>query len=303
MSHLNHLPSPLRPAPPTHLNQLPSILNQPAKRPSPARFPSTTSTLTTVPSVSTEGSVTGSWLDTCWNHEKAGQIPSNPKSRVIKSHWPSSGFQGNPSESWNKSNKDHTLLGCLSDVHSLRASPNMTEKEVRLRAFKQAVSSHFLDFCGDEPQDAHEFLSVLLSQLKEEWESALRRGVALSTVTCPVESIFDFRLQVTRTCCSCGVKVYGTEVYSHLSLDLCPHCEESVQAPREADGTESDTSGYVGSLSEEEQLQLAIKLSLQNSSLPPGLSLQDIKRPVPPRTKHNMREETQIQTHKSLCQR
>ncbi|KAJ8376066.1 hypothetical protein SKAU_G00066460 [Synaphobranchus kaupii] len=70
-------------------------------------------------------------------------------------------------------------------------------------------------------QDAHEFLSVLLSQIKEEGVS-LRTRVGLHPYTCTIESNFEFELLSTRTCLSCGDKVSKTESYNCLSLDLVP---------------------------------------------------------------------------------
>ncbi|XP_036399243.1 ubiquitin carboxyl-terminal hydrolase 37-like [Megalops cyprinoides] len=236
------------------------------------------------------------------------------------------------------------LFKSLSDVHSARASGNMHHKAELLRTFKMAVANGFGDFSGDEQQDAHEFLSVLLSQLKEEWESLKRRG-ALDAHACPVESNFDFRLQVTRTCCRCGAQVFRTEVYSHLSLDIVPqgtlldslrhyfkptqvecrcercpgqqasvsvkllslprvlviqlkrfsmdsswnltklenrtqipqelalnlHCVQNIEAPHEVDRTAGDSIGPLDGLSEEEQIKLAIELSLKGSAPPPAV--------------------------------
>ncbi|KAJ8346899.1 hypothetical protein SKAU_G00283000 [Synaphobranchus kaupii] len=70
-------------------------------------------------------------------------------------------------------------------------------------------------------QDAHEFLSVLLSQIKEEGVS-LRTRVGLHPYTCTIESNFEFDLLSTRTCLSCGDKVSKTESYNCLSVDLVP---------------------------------------------------------------------------------
>ncbi|XP_036406877.1 ubiquitin carboxyl-terminal hydrolase 37-like [Megalops cyprinoides] len=229
------------------------------------------------------------------------------------------------------------LSKCFSDLHLAR-SGHMDEKVKLVRALKKTVSDNYRDFCGDEQQDAHEFLSVLLSQLKEESES-LKRRLALGSYSCPVESNFDFRVQVVRTCCRCGAQVCGTEFYSNLSLDLVPqgnlqdslkqyfkvtkvdcrcpkcpgqqatvqtrllslprvlvlqlkrftmtsswtlqkleskvaippelslhpHCAPKVETPQEPVGTGSQSSG-VETMSEEEQVELAIKLSMEASS-------------------------------------
>ncbi|XP_035290789.1 ubiquitin carboxyl-terminal hydrolase 37-like [Anguilla anguilla] len=112
------------------------------------------------------------------------------------------------------------LLKCLADLHSARAS-HSRQKISLLKTLKQTIATNFSDFCGTEQQDAHEFLSVLLSQLKEEGVS-LRTREGLHPYTCSIEANFEFDLLTTRTCLSCGEKVRRTESYNCLSVDLVP---------------------------------------------------------------------------------
>ncbi|KAJ8341874.1 hypothetical protein SKAU_G00341650 [Synaphobranchus kaupii] len=116
---------------------------------------------------------------------------------------------------------DHAVLGCLADLHSARTSCCRERKISLLKTLKRTIATNYSDFCGEEQQDAHEFLSVLLSQLKEEGAS-LRTRVGLHPYTCTIESNFEFELLSTRMCLSCGDMVSKTEYYNCLSVDLVP---------------------------------------------------------------------------------
>ncbi|KAG5831853.1 hypothetical protein ANANG_G00284350 [Anguilla anguilla] len=113
------------------------------------------------------------------------------------------------------------LLKCLADLHSARASRSSELKICLLKTLKRSIASNFSDFWGDEQQDAHEFFSILLSQLKEEGVS-LRTRMGLHSFTCAIEANFEFELLSTRKCLSCGTKVCNTESYNCLSVDLVP---------------------------------------------------------------------------------
>ncbi|KAG5836259.1 hypothetical protein ANANG_G00252690 [Anguilla anguilla] len=91
------------------------------------------------------------------------------------------------------------LLKCLADLQSAQASYSRKHKI----------------------RDAHEFLSVLLSQLKEEGVS-LRTRVGLHPYTGSIEANCEFGLLSIRKCLSCGEKVCRTESYNCLSVDLVP---------------------------------------------------------------------------------
>ncbi|KAJ8346433.1 hypothetical protein SKAU_G00278340 [Synaphobranchus kaupii] len=113
------------------------------------------------------------------------------------------------------------LLSCLVDLHSARDSGSSKQKTGLLKTLKKSISQNCRDFCGYEQQDAHEFLSAFLSQMKEE-------GFILSTIygqhpyTCPIKANFEFDLLSTRTCLSCGARVSKTESYNSLCVDLVP---------------------------------------------------------------------------------
>ncbi|KAJ8352212.1 hypothetical protein SKAU_G00236880 [Synaphobranchus kaupii] len=108
---------------------------------------------------------------------------------------------------------------CLADLHSARASCSRERKMSLLKNLKRTITANYSDFCGDQQQDAHEFLSVLLSQIKEEGVS-MRTRVGLHPYTYTIESNFKFELLSTRTCLSCGDNVSKTESYNCLSVDL-----------------------------------------------------------------------------------
>ncbi|KAJ8275787.1 hypothetical protein COCON_G00075390 [Conger conger] len=118
-----------------------------------------------------------------------------------------------------RSNLPTSLLKCLTDLHSARASPSHQRKISLLKTLKQTITANFSDFCGDEQQDAHEFLSVLLSQLKDEGLS-MRTRVGLHPDASTIVANFEFELLSTRTCLSCGEKVCRTEPSNCLSVDL-----------------------------------------------------------------------------------
>ncbi|XP_061105168.1 ubiquitin carboxyl-terminal hydrolase 29-like [Conger conger] len=118
-----------------------------------------------------------------------------------------------------RSNLPTSLLKCLTDLHSARASPSHQRKISLLKTLKQTITANFSDFCGDEQQDAHEFLGVLLSQLKDEGLS-MRTRVGLHPDASTIVANFEFELLSTRTCLSCGEKVCRTEPSNCLSVDL-----------------------------------------------------------------------------------
>ncbi|KAJ8354078.1 hypothetical protein SKAU_G00216450 [Synaphobranchus kaupii] len=145
-------------------------------------------------------------------------------------------------ESCWKSNLTTHLLKCLADLHSTRTSCNRERKISLLKTLKRSIAKNYSDFCGEEQQDAHEFLSVLLSQLKEEGVS-LRTRVGLHPYTCTIEANFEFELLSTRTCLrvlvvqlkrfsvnSRGVKLHNR---LHISPQLClqAHSRANVRRP------------------------------------------------------------------------
>ncbi|KAJ8349665.1 hypothetical protein SKAU_G00247950 [Synaphobranchus kaupii] len=116
-------------------------------------------------------------------------------------------------------------------------SPEM--KKDLLRRVKSAISSTAERFSGYMQNDAHEFLSQCLDQLKEDvekvnkcwknelqsWEepqgSRLGEEPDLSRIyTCPVAANMEFEVQHTISCKDCGEVVTKREQFNDLSIDL-----------------------------------------------------------------------------------
>uniref|UniRef100_A0A8C7M414 Ubiquitin carboxyl-terminal hydrolase n=1 Tax=Oncorhynchus kisutch TaxID=8019 RepID=A0A8C7M414_ONCKI len=118
-------------------------------------------------------------------------------------------------------------------------------KKDLLRRVKSAISSTAERFSGYMQNDAHEFLSQCLDQLKEDvekmnksWKSesaaaawdeppqqaaAARPGEEANTsriYTCPVVVNMEFEVQHTITCKDCGEVVTKREQFNDLSIDL-----------------------------------------------------------------------------------
>ncbi|TRY88848.1 hypothetical protein DNTS_016932 [Danionella cerebrum] len=130
----------------------------------------------------------------------------------------------------------------------LRRFANLLEKkdvstpEVKkdlLRRVKNAISSTAERFSGYMQNDAHEFLSQCLDQLKEDVEKINKScrseqsldepqsGARLAEepdasriYTCPVTTNMEFEVQHTITCKSCGEVVTKREQFNDLSIDL-----------------------------------------------------------------------------------
>ncbi|TSK92913.1 Ubiquitin carboxyl-terminal hydrolase 37 [Bagarius yarrelli] len=112
-------------------------------------------------------------------------------------------------------------------------------KKDLLRRVKSAISSTAERFSGYMQNDAHEFLSQCLDQLKEDvekvnktsrsessaWEepqsTRLTEDVDTSRIyTCPVTVNMEFEVQHTITCKSCGEVITKREQFNDLSIDL-----------------------------------------------------------------------------------
>uniref|UniRef100_A0A667ZZW6 Ubiquitin carboxyl-terminal hydrolase n=1 Tax=Myripristis murdjan TaxID=586833 RepID=A0A667ZZW6_9TELE len=102
-----------------------------------------------------------------------------------------------------------------------------TKKDL-LRKVKNAISSTAERFSGYMQNDAHEFLSQCLDQLKEDvekmnksWRNEPGEEVDTSRVyTCPVVVNMEFEVQHTITCKGCGEVVTKREQFNDLSIDL-----------------------------------------------------------------------------------
>ncbi|XP_018590955.1 ubiquitin carboxyl-terminal hydrolase 37 isoform X2 [Scleropages formosus] len=112
-------------------------------------------------------------------------------------------------------------------------------KKDLLRRVKSSISSTAERFSGYMQNDAHEFLSQCLDQLKEDfekmnkswknephsWEESqgARPGEEPDTsrvYTCPVGANMEFEVQHTITCKGCGEVVTKREQFNDLSIDL-----------------------------------------------------------------------------------
>ncbi|XP_018408084.1 PREDICTED: ubiquitin carboxyl-terminal hydrolase 37 [Nanorana parkeri] len=112
-------------------------------------------------------------------------------------------------------------------------------KKDLLKKVKSAISATAERFSGYMQNDAHEFLSQCLDQLKEDmgklnktWKSELSSGDDASAVkatedvaatrvyTCPVINNFEFEAQHSISCKMCGEIVIKREQFNDLSIDL-----------------------------------------------------------------------------------
>ncbi|KAK7168551.1 hypothetical protein R3I93_004769 [Phoxinus phoxinus] len=115
-------------------------------------------------------------------------------------------------------------------------SPPEVKKDL-LRRVKSAISSTAERFSGYMQNDAHEFLSQCLDQLKEDvekinkscksepWDEPQSARLAeeadpARVYTCPVTVNMEFEVQHTITCKSCGEVVTKREQFNDLSIDL-----------------------------------------------------------------------------------
>ncbi|CAB1346722.1 unnamed protein product [Coregonus sp. 'balchen'] len=139
-----------------------------------------------------------------------------------------------------------SLFSLPSRFAHLLAKKDISCPEVKkdlLRRVKSAISSTAERFSGYMQNDAHEFLSQCLDQLKEDmekvnksWKSdsaawdeppqqaaAVRPGEEADTsrtYTCPVVVNMEFEVQHTITCKGCGEVVTKREQFNDLSIDL-----------------------------------------------------------------------------------
>uniref|UniRef100_A0A8C2KIU0 Ubiquitin carboxyl-terminal hydrolase n=1 Tax=Cyprinus carpio TaxID=7962 RepID=A0A8C2KIU0_CYPCA len=119
-------------------------------------------------------------------------------------------------ERWNDGS---TMLRALTDLHMTRLTGNdMNLKAKLLSTVKRCIETRHPDFLGDHQQDAHEFLMVCLSHLKEEGELLQSYW---PQYTCPVANM-EFQLKRRRTCDSCGFQRSFREDSNYLSLVIGP---------------------------------------------------------------------------------
>ncbi|XP_056610424.1 ubiquitin carboxyl-terminal hydrolase 37 [Triplophysa dalaica] len=133
----------------------------------------------------------------------------------------------------------NALLRRFAHLLAKKDSSSPEVKKDLLRRVKNAISSTAERFSGYMQNDAHEFLSQCLDQLKEDvekinkswknepsvWEepqnARLTDEVDTSRIyTCPVTVNMEFEVQHTITCRSCGEVVMKREQFNDLSIDL-----------------------------------------------------------------------------------
>ncbi|XP_073764076.1 ubiquitin carboxyl-terminal hydrolase 46 isoform X3 [Danio rerio] len=109
------------------------------------------------------------------------------------------------------------LLSVFSDLFISRLDNSSTNLKKRLlRKVKCYIENASKVFTGDFQQDAHEFLMLSLSCLKEEGQML---KMSSPTYTCPVANM-EFKLETERTCVSCGLQKTFTEDANYISLVL-----------------------------------------------------------------------------------
>uniref|UniRef100_A0A4W4FRN4 Ubiquitin carboxyl-terminal hydrolase n=1 Tax=Electrophorus electricus TaxID=8005 RepID=A0A4W4FRN4_ELEEL len=133
----------------------------------------------------------------------------------------------------------NALLRRFAHLLAKKDNSSPEVKKDLLRRVKNAISSTAERFSGYMQNDAHEFLSQCLDQLKEDvekvnksWKSEYSawdepQGTRLTEdtdtariYTCPVTVNMEFEVQHTITCKSCGEVVTKRERFNDLSIDL-----------------------------------------------------------------------------------
>ncbi|MBZ3885754.1 Ubiquitin carboxyl-terminal hydrolase 26 [Sciurus carolinensis] len=139
---------------------------------------------------------------------------------------------------WGKIPHDALNL-CLAQMLVLKDIYNIKTKGKLLVSIKNAISLVADIFSGDGQNDAHEFLSVCLDQMKETmkrlslmWKTKIESGEEDSLekllfgyfpakmIACPVITNFEFEILRTIFCKSCGRAVLKTEPNNYLSINL-----------------------------------------------------------------------------------
>ncbi|XP_076430527.1 ubiquitin carboxyl-terminal hydrolase 29-like [Peromyscus maniculatus bairdii] len=139
---------------------------------------------------------------------------------------------------WEKVSYDD-LIKPLSQLLVLKDIQHIEVKGAILTDVKKSISTVADTFFGDEENDAHEFLSQCLDQLKLNMEklnamwitekdneaersspSTYAGTAILKRFVCPVSANFELELQSSIVCEACGEATLNTEVSNYLSVDL-----------------------------------------------------------------------------------
>ncbi|KAI8827288.1 uncharacterized protein EV422DRAFT_563373 [Fimicolochytrium jonesii] len=86
---------------------------------------------------------------------------------------------------------------------------------VHLNPLRRTLHDVIQQFHADRQEDAQEFLTAILSQMKTEFNL-----LGLKGTRSPVESMFDWHAERTLECRSCQNKSHGSESFINMPLDL-----------------------------------------------------------------------------------
>nr|XP_039253110.1 ubiquitin carboxyl-terminal hydrolase 37-like isoform X1 [Styela clava] len=121
---------------------------------------------------------------------------------------------------------------CLVQLQSKRYS-SVIEKRQLLGNIKNAVSKFAPQFNGSEQHDAHEFVRVALTLLKQEINDALLKEQNLGSVLhqeCPITANFGFKVQHSYKCTRCSFTFAIIEDWYDIPVDIISSLEiRSIQ--------------------------------------------------------------------------
>ncbi|XP_078017043.1 ubiquitin carboxyl-terminal hydrolase 37-like [Epinephelus lanceolatus] len=124
------------------------------------------------------------------------------------------------------------LMRSLMDVRDVHSSIYAQVKIPLLESFKDVVSAQAPAFWDTLQEDAHEFLTAVLEQMRGLAPLLQEAAAFMGThYTCPVDDHLVITMENTRTCKSCGAQSVRQEEFTNLSLDLIPggSVEEMLQ--------------------------------------------------------------------------
>ncbi|KAL7825494.1 hypothetical protein SRHO_G00341900 [Serrasalmus rhombeus] len=157
------------------------------------------------------------------------------------------------------------MLRCLAELQQARLSSSKKQKKQLLRALKSCLSARCPAFDGYDQEDAHEFLMLILLQLKEE-------GEALRT-SCPTD--IEISCECEQGCRASEVQEFSTlprvlilHVMRFDMLDYGEKLKDRMDIPAQLDL--SDFPG-VASLGKQSSGSTSFQAS-PRSSLRPGVS-------------------------------
>ncbi|EDL83194.1 rCG32036 [Rattus norvegicus] len=130
---------------------------------------------------------------------------------------------------WEKVSYDDLIMP-LSQLLVLKDIRDIEIKGELLTSVKKSISTVADTFSGNEQNDAHEFLSLCLDQLKLNmekvnamWDTERKNEptcAGAKRFVCPVGANFEFELHSSIICEGCGEATLKTEVSNYLSIDL-----------------------------------------------------------------------------------